>query len=173
MNTYFDGLEGGYVQLDLGKVCNIGTIAYCPRSGYEARMIGGFFSVSTDGTNWKKVYTIENKPTFKMNYTDEFENLSARYIRYEVPTGAPTSPLNNDDVYLCNVAEIAVYGLSSTVVKGDVNNDTSVNVADLVMLQKFLLGAEKEITADNADMNHDYTVDIFDLVLLRKLLISQ
>lgn len=173
MNTYFDGLEGGYVQLDLGKICNIGTIAYCPRSGYEARMIGGSFSVSTDGTNWKKVYTIENKPTFKMNYTDEFENLSARYIRYEVPTGAPTSPLNNDDVYLCNVAEIAVYGLSSTVVKGDVNNDASVNVADLVMLQKFLLGAEKEITADNADMNHDYTVDVFDLVLLRKLLISQ
>jgi len=136
-------------------------------------MIGGSFSVSTDGTNWKKIYTVEKKPSFKMNYTDELENITARYIRYEVPTGAPTSPLNNDDVYLCNIAEIAVYGTAGTSSAGDVNNDGSVNVADLVRLQKYLLGAEKEINATNADINDDAVTDVFDLVALRKLLIAQ
>lgn len=171
-STFFDGLEGGYVQLDLGKVCNIGNIGYCPRKSFEARMIGGYFSVSKDGTNWTKIYTIEKKPSFKMNYTEEFENVKARYIRYEVPTGAPESPLSTDDVYLCNVAEIAVYGTVAQSI-GDINNDDSVNVSDLVMLQKYLLGSGKLTLPENGDINGDGSINVFDLVALRKLLISK
>ena len=174
MNTYFDGLESGYVTMDLGKNCQIKNIAYCPREDYEYRMIGGYFSVSTDGTNWTKIYTVESKPVFRMNFTPEFDGITARYVRYEVPTGAPASPLNNDSVYLCNVAEIAVYGIQGTdSLKGDVNNDGSTDVADLVRLQKYLLGSEKEVNAENADINNDAVLDVFDLIALRKLLISQ
>ncbi|WP_303834350.1 discoidin domain-containing protein [Ruminococcus flavefaciens] len=172
LGTYFDGLEGGYVQLDLGSVCSIGNIGFCPREGYEYRMIDGFISVSTDGQSWQKVYTVENKPAYKMNYTEEFENLKARYVRYEVPTGAPTSPLSKDDVYLCNIAEIAVFGSQGADVTGDVNGDGSVAVADLVMLQKYILGAGKLTAPDNADVNGDGNIDVFDLVTLRKLLIK-
>ena len=135
-------------------------------------MIDGFISVSADGQNWTKVYTVENKPAYKMNYTDEFENLKARYVRYEVPTGAPTSPLSKDDVYLCNIAEIAVFGSQGADVTGDVNGDGSVAVADLVMLQKYIIGAGKLTAPDNADVNGDGAVDVFDLVALRKLLIK-
>ena len=172
LSTYFDGLEGGYVQLDFGSVCKISNIGFCPRNGYEARMIGGFISVSNDGENWTKVYTVDSKPAYRMNYTEEFENINARYVRYEVPTGAPTSPLSTDDVYLCNIAEIAVYGEKGKEVIGDVNGDGEVKVADLVMLQKYIIGAGKLTTPDMGDVNDDGNIDIFDLVALRKLLVK-
>jgi hypothetical protein len=107
-----------------------------------------------------------------MNYTEEFENINARYVRYEVPTGAPTSPLSTDDVYLCNIAEIAVYGEKGKEVIGDVNGDGEVKVADLVMLQKYIIGAGKLTTPDMGDVNGDGNIDIFDLVALRKLLVK-
>ena len=47
-NTYFDSPDasGNYVQLDLGTVRSISQIAYAPRSGFAARMIGGIFEAS-------------------------------------------------------------------------------------------------------------------------------
>ena len=174
LNTFFDGLEGCYVILDLGRNCSIGNIAYCPRSGYEYRMIGGFFSTSLDGVNWQKIYTVESKPSFGMNYTPEFENVRARYIRYEVPEGAPASPLNNDSVYLCNIAEITVYGFAgSAALTGDVNNDGIVDIADLVTYQRYLLMGEALPAPGNADINGDGITDVFDMIGLRKLNVAR
>lgn len=58
--------------------------------------------------------------------------------------------------------------------KGDVNGDGELSVADLVMLQKWLLNASDSAMtkAVNADFNEDGTADVFDLVLLRKELIK-
>ena len=174
MNTFFDGLEGGCVTLDLGSNCSICNIAYCPRKGYEHRMIDGFFSASLDGVNWTRIYTVPSKPAFRMNFTPEFENLTARYIRYEVPTGAPSSPLNNDSVYLCNIAEIAVYGTAGAAsLTGDVNNDGSIDVADIVTYQRYLLKKEALPAPENADINGDGETDVFDMISLRKLVLSK
>ncbi|WP_295086466.1 dockerin type I repeat-containing protein [Ruminococcus sp.] len=59
-------------------------------------------------------------------------------------------------------------------IKGDVNGDGELGVADLVMLQKWLLNAPDTTMAKagNADFNEDGTADVFDLVLLRKELID-
>lgn len=174
LNTYFDGLQSGNVTLDLGTVCDIETIAYCPRRDYEARMIGGYFAVSTDGANWTKVYTVEDKPSFRMNYTPNLEGVKARYVRYEVPEGAPTNPLNKDAEYLCNIAEIAVYGVADTAATiGDVNNDCFVTAADLVSLQRYLLKNESLAAPDNSDINGDGEIDVFDMIPLRKLVLSK
>lgn len=57
--------------------------------------------------------------------------------------------------------------------KGDINLDGSVNVADLTLLTKYLLGSEglaKE-KIKPADMNGDGSTDVFDLVRLRKKII--
>lgn len=56
---------------------------------------------------------------------------------------------------------------------GDVNFDTDVTVADLVMLQKFLLKNEPVTSSAYADINYDGVIDIFDSIGLRKLLISK
>ncbi|WP_295084041.1 dockerin type I repeat-containing protein [Ruminococcus sp.] len=58
--------------------------------------------------------------------------------------------------------------------KGDVNGDSELNVADLVMLQKWLLDVPDTAVEKpgNADINEDGTVDVFDLIQLRKELIK-
>lgn len=59
-------------------------------------------------------------------------------------------------------------------IKGDVNNDGRIEIADLVSMQFYLLGRNK-LTAEEeilADINDDNRVDVYDLVLLRQLLLK-
>lgn len=57
-------------------------------------------------------------------------------------------------------------------IKGDINNDGAVNVADAVLLEGQLLGRSPLLKeqAQPADINDDKLVDIFDMVMMRKLL---
>ncbi len=111
MSTYFDGVGAGWVQADLGEVYDISAVGFCPRSGYEARMVDGIFSFSEDGTNWSEAFTVSSLPPFGMQYVKNFAcDSKARYIRYNVPQGAPNNGINKDSVYCCNIAEIELYG---------------------------------------------------------------
>ena len=58
--------------------------------------------------------------------------------------------------------------------QGDLNMDGTVNVADLLLMSKYLLGAADFTKAQFglADMNGDKAADIFDLVCLRKKLLK-
>ena len=59
------------------------------------------------------------------------------------------------------------------IVVGDVNLDGELGVADLVMLQKYVLGVGQidAEAAKEADVCNDGRIDIFDVVELRKLLV--
>ncbi|MBQ8297320.1 MAG: leucine-rich repeat protein [Ruminococcus sp.] len=61
------------------------------------------------------------------------------------------------------------------VISGDANGDGEVNIADAVILQKYLLCADSSQSMDCgcADLNSDSFVDAFDMVLLRKQLLPQ
>lgn len=61
--------------------------------------------------------------------------------------------------------------LGSSVKEGDCNNDGYVNIADAVMLQRYLLGNGSLTNWKNADLCKDNRIDTFDMVLMRKLLI--
>lgn len=69
---------------------------------------------------------------------------------------------------ICNITEIYSSGL-----KGDVNGDRSVNISDVVLLQKYLikLADSSEIISENSDINDDLNVNIFDLIMLKRILI--
>ncbi|MDE6425985.1 MAG: leucine-rich repeat protein [Ruminococcus sp.] len=57
---------------------------------------------------------------------------------------------------------------------GDMNGDNSVNIADTVLLQSYILGRQ-ELTEEqykNADLTGDGFIDSFDLVLLRQKIIE-
>ncbi|MDE6538560.1 MAG: leucine-rich repeat protein [Ruminococcus sp.] len=58
---------------------------------------------------------------------------------------------------------------------GDMNGDNSVNVADAVFLQNYILGGQElsEEQYKNADLTGDGYVDSFDMVLLRKKIINK
>ena len=60
----------------------------------------------------------------------------------------------------------------SEILMGDVNADGKVNAADLVTMQKFLLGNGNLENQKSADICGDGRIDAFDLVMLRKLLIK-
>lgn len=61
--------------------------------------------------------------------------------------------------------------LGKAYIKGDCNDDGTVNIADAVMLQKFLLGSGSLTEWRNADLCEDERIDVFDMVLMRKLVI--
>lgn len=56
--------------------------------------------------------------------------------------------------------------------QGDANNDNKVNVADMVMLQKWLMGSGELTAWQNVDLCDDGIIDTFDMILMRKLLIE-
>lgn len=56
--------------------------------------------------------------------------------------------------------------------KGDANNDNKVTVADMVMLQKWLLGSDELTAWQNVDLCEDGIIDTFDMILMRELLIE-
>lgn len=63
--------------------------------------------------------------------------------------------------------------LNPVKIDGDINADGESNVADLVLLQKFLLGAEKTLPDWEAgDFDEDARLDMFDLIQLRQWLIN-
>lgn len=73
------------------------------------------------------------------------------------------------------------YGFASTnlpgslcdpMLMGDVNNNGEIDIADLVMLEKYLLGKGELEEWKLADLCEDGVIDSFDLVLMRKTLIN-
>lgn len=84
VSTFFDGLEEGFIRVDLKGEYLIGKIGYAPRSGYESRLCGTFYG-SLDGRTWHEIYQIKSAPS-AMKETDytEFATVSRfRYIKYE------------------------------------------------------------------------------------------
>ncbi|MDE6834200.1 MAG: RICIN domain-containing protein [Ruminococcus sp.] len=59
--------------------------------------------------------------------------------------------------------------------KGDLNNDGIVNVSDIIILEKYLLGIESMTSAQlyAADLDNNNIVEVFDMVPFRKLIISK
>ncbi len=55
---------------------------------------------------------------------------------------------------------------------GDINQDKSINVADLVILNKIILGISTGIDYVLADLTFDGIVDSFDLIKMRQLIIN-
>lgn len=56
--------------------------------------------------------------------------------------------------------------------EGDVNNDGVFNVADVIMLQKWLLCAGPLTTWENGDLCNDNRIDVFDLCMMKRKLIN-
>ena len=112
-STYYDGLQGQYIEVDLGNVHRIEGVGYVARtntSNMLERMNGCYFAGSNDGENWTTIFTItngvwgEDNGLVKVDKTQfSTQDNSYRYIKFQAP----------EDQY-CNVAEIKLYGTSIT-----------------------------------------------------------
>ena len=89
LNTYFDAANNSltnWAGLDLGAADTITQIKYAPRAGYEFRMVGGQFQVSTTpdfSSNVVTVYTIATAPVAGQLTTISVSLAGPyRYVRY-------------------------------------------------------------------------------------------
>ena len=121
---------------------------------------------------FRSLHIIDSLPPTGMNYISLSEPVNLRYVRYQVPEGAPTNHYNNDNVYCCNLAEIALYGTELDMVRGDANADSVFNVADVVMLQKWLCCSGELTNWMNVDLNEDGRINVFDLCLVKRELLN-
>ncbi len=100
IKSFFDGVEQGWLEIDLGQKTEIDAIGYAPRDGFAGRMTQGRFYGSNDGESWTTLLRIYKTPTQGMNY-EGISSGSYRYIRYDVSE-------KKSDGY-CNIAEIKLY----------------------------------------------------------------
>ncbi len=119
--TFFDGISGGYLTVDLGYESVISAIGYFPRENWNQRMSATHFSASKDGVNWEKLFVIPSTPaagTETVVSSNEFLTSGRfRYIRYENPYD------------YCNVAEINIYKEEGTL---DICNFTDIRIVENV-----------------------------------------
>lgn len=92
-----------------------------------------------------------------------------------------TIKVNNDGSYTLTQIDNNVFGSENKYiiepaaaekksVIGDVNADGEFTIADLVMMQKFLLGNGSLINWKAGDLCEDDRIDVFDMVMMRKLI---
>lgn len=75
--------------------------------------------------------------------------------------------------YLFNVNWWSInYDNENDPLSGDCNLDGNVNVADVIMLQKWLVCADNELTCwKNGDICEDNIINVFDLIALKRMVI--
>jgi len=107
LDTFFDGVGDGYVQIDLGESYSLQALAYAPRNGFAGRCVDASFYGSLDGETWYPLTTVKDTPGTTLNYVTSraFDNnIVVNYVKYAVPSGN----------YNCNIAEIKLYGKTAT-----------------------------------------------------------
>ena len=128
-----------------------------------------------DAGSWKvylKLYyetTGEETPDICVRFSNEDiynEDLGANYLgTLDVAKAENTS----GDTFTAS----SLSSNNTSVIKGDVNSDGTVNTADLTALQKFLLADDSiKITESSADMNDDGAVNIIDFIVLKKVFLK-
>ena len=103
LSSFYDGHDatGDWAGLNLGSAVAPVQVRFAPRAGYEGRMVGGQFQVSSTATfssDVHTIYTVTTKPTAGQLTTVAVGDVGAYpYFRYIGPAGGE-----------CNVAEVQV-----------------------------------------------------------------
>ena len=128
----------------------------------KGMLVGGVNSGLEDSA--AKAYCA-NSPAAKC-YVDHWESYSTNEI---------TIYWNSPLTCLLAMNSTARTPEHNDIISGDVNQDQTVNTADVVLLQKYLLGEVSltETQAKAADVQADNTVNGFDLAVLRQKLVQK
>lgn len=121
---------------------------------------------------WKAVqpvYANGDKAVFLAS--DVLAALGELGISYADLDGVTLSAYSGD-IAMSN-AKLLVKSQSAGRVTGDVDRDGEVGVLDLVMLQKWLLGAGTLTDPEAADLDQDGCADVFDLGMLKRRLMQK
>ena len=118
------------------------------------------------GFDSKEPFDLDKIADINFRYADGIED-PASVCKVEVQkleTVDETGAVKNVVPELIHVSQI------SQNIRGDINGDDSVTVADFVTLVKMIIGTEKPNTA--SDMNGDGKTDSADILVLKKILMK-
>jgi len=108
-----------------------------------------------------------------ISYEDE-ESIAekASYIIAEDIGGAMFWEFSSDKFSnLLNVVDLVFNQESSDNIIGDLNNDETINVLDVVILVEYILSSTN-LELDGSDINNDGNVNVIDIVLLVEIILE-
>lgn len=89
------------------------------------------------------------------------------------------NPLDTEDGEVCtysfiNGKIIIPLAETDTDIMGDTNGDGVFNIADVIILQKWLMDSSEDIITDwkKADFHEDGVLDVFDLVIMKQMIVN-
>jgi len=108
---------------------------------------------------------------FEVNDEQLNKELSLTYDDYhafKIPAGEYNMTINLEKMTL-NIEKVLPAGI-----RGDVNNDQSVNISDAIMLINSILNSDNSaINIDNADVNDDQNINISDAIMLINYVLNE
>lgn len=114
----------------------------------------------------------------------DYENGTVLVLTFDLPNNAEVGTVYNisasytyGNMINANLETVNVEIVSGSITVysslGDVNKDGVINVVDVILLRRYLVGGyEVVIDESTADMNGDGIITIADVVLLRRLLVD-
>lgn len=126
-----------------------------------------------ENINWHKVIDSENPLENDSFIVDTSDFDSSKSGKYNITISLTQEAQRG--LWYCQPINIPVTVTDDgSFIKGDVNADGSFNVADVVMLQKWLVSARDINLPDwkAADLNEDGKLDVFDLCVMKRKLIE-
>lgn len=132
-------------------------------------------SGSHNGKDWVVVDTVENGqlPQEFFTYKEFTVDNPGEYLYYKLDLES-----NVGDVAIVQISELVLGGeqikTEPEVLKGDVNQDGQITVADIILLRNFIMGRQtpdlRQLLA--SDLNSDDQLTVSDVVSLRNLIMS-
>ena len=174
-----------------GAAIELSAKDYVPGNSYSFSVMGMQNTSASD--------TLKLTLQYNLNGTENYDNVAeataakGEWVQlsnanFTIPAGASNMVLyveadsKTNDFFIDDAAiatkgtKIAASGTGSSgdpagVLLGDVNSDGSVNVLDIITMQKYMLGAKTTMSFEAADINKDNVIDIFDLALLKQMVL--
>lgn len=104
---------------------------------------------------------------------NDWSGVAAINTVISLKAGRNSIRLYNDNGFAPSIDRIAIVNAPDEPIKGDVNADGVFNLADVVMMQKFLLKVGSLIDWKAGDLYEDARIDVFDLVMMKRLLLTK
>lgn len=157
------------------------------RTSCDAKGSTGDTASFTAGEDIDVLIALDNRVENIPEWLSEYEKLSEDKVmkssndvtfdlyKLTVKKGEKVTLGSNGQTYMCvNFTVFAVPAKNDSPLYGDVNTDGTVDISDLVLVQKFILG-KIDLTAEQrirADMDADGFIDAFDTAFIRRAIIQ-
>lgn len=138
----------------------------------ENKMMIGLFDISVNN-GVTQVDIDSGKYTIRVPITDNIKNYTGYYVVY-VKNGEVVDTIDAkiiDGKYIeFDTTHLSEYGIIADLLKGDLNNNSKVDLKDIISLIKKYLGTDNTSSKDVkvGDMNNNSKIDLKDIILLIK-----